>query len=57
MSRAWKNMLAFFRLLDDVPGYCEMPIQVPRDEEDYSRVVKWIGGEEVDGHGEGPGLV
>ncbi len=44
MPRAYKSMLAYFQLLNDIPGYYETEIQVPKDENDMSRVVTWQSG-------------
>lgn len=44
MPRAHKSMLAFFQLVNDIPGYFEAELDIPRDEDDTSRVVKWETG-------------
>ena len=41
MPRAYKSMLAYLKLVNDVPGYQEMEIAVPKDEDDSSKVVQW----------------
>lgn len=46
MPIAYKSMLAFFLLVNDVPGYFEMNMEIEVDEEDPSRVVTWIAGDE-----------
>lgn len=37
-------MLAFFQLVNDIPGYLEAELDLPKDENDMSRVVKWESG-------------
>lgn len=44
MPRAHKSMLAFFQVVNDSPGYFEAELDIPEDEEDMSRVVKWENG-------------
>ncbi|CAD6585557.1 MAG: hypothetical protein ASARMPRED_002192 [Alectoria sarmentosa] len=44
MPRAHKIMLAFFQLVNDIPGYFEAELDIPRDGDDTSRVVKWETG-------------
>lgn len=44
MPRAYKSMLAFFQLVNDIPGYYETELVVPKDEDDTSRVVTWNDG-------------
>lgn len=44
MPRAHKSMLAFFKLVNDIPGYFEADVDIPKDEDDMSRVVKWETG-------------
>lgn len=41
MPRAYKSMLSFFQDAHDIPGYFEMDLVVPKDEDDMSRVVTW----------------
>ena len=36
MPRAYKSMLAFFQLVNDVPGYEELEAIIPKDEDDPS---------------------
>ncbi len=43
MPRAYKSMLAYFQLVNDVPGYFEAETIIP-EEDDFSRVVRWEGG-------------
>lgn len=43
MPRSYKSMLAFFQLVNDIPGYMEAELDIPEDE-DESRVVKWETG-------------
>ena len=44
MPRAYKDMLAFFQMVQDLPGYYEAEVVVPKDENDMSRVVNWKEG-------------
>lgn len=44
MPRAYKSMLAYFQLVNDCPGYFEAELDIPKDEDDTSRVVKWETG-------------
>ena len=44
MPRSYKSMLAFFQLVDDIPGYLEAELDIPEDENDMSRVVTWETG-------------
>ena len=44
MPRAYKSMLAFFQLVHDIPGYIEADLDIKKDEEDMSRVVRWETG-------------
>ena len=37
-------MLAFFQTVNEIPGYYESEIFIPKDEDDTSRVVKWDSG-------------
>lgn len=37
-------MLAFFQLVNDIPGYFEREVDIPTDENDMSRVVNWETG-------------
>lgn len=47
MPRAYKSILAFFQMVNDIPGYYEAEMWVPKDENDLSRVVRWDDGTEV----------
>ena len=47
MPRAYKSMLEFFQMVDEIPGYYETEVFVERDEEDELRVVRWDDGTEV----------
>ena len=38
------SMLAYFQLVNDIPGYFEADVDIPKDEEDMSRVVRWETG-------------
>lgn len=51
MPRAYRSMLSFFQLVNDVPGYEELGIEVSREEEDSSRIVQWVGNEGIPAHG------
>ena len=44
MPRSYESMLAFFQLVHDIPGYFEAELDIPKDEDDMSRVVKWETG-------------
>ena len=44
MPRSYKSMLGFFQLVNDIPGYFEAELDIPKDEDDMSRVVKWETG-------------
>ena len=44
MPRAYKSMLTFFQLVNDIPGYFETELTIPKDEHDMSRVVTWETG-------------
>ena len=37
-------MLAFFQLVHDIPGHFEAELDIPKDEDDMSRVVTWETG-------------
>ena len=37
-------MLAYFQLVNDIPGYFEAELDIAKDEDDLSRVVKWETG-------------
>lgn len=43
MPRAYKSMLAYFQLVNDVPGYFEAETFVPEGDDD-SRYVSWKEG-------------
>ena len=44
MPKAHKSMLAFFQLVNDIPEYYETELDIPKDEDDMSRVVTWETG-------------
>lgn len=44
MPRSYKSMLAFFQLVNDIPGYLETEVDLPKDEDNMSRVVRWETG-------------
>jgi len=44
MPRVYKHMLDFFQMVNDIPGYYEAEVVIPKDENDMSRVVKWDTG-------------
>ena len=44
MPRAYKSMLTFFQLFNDIHGYFEAELDIPKDEDDLSRVVTWETG-------------
>lgn len=44
MPKSHKSMLAFFQLVNDIPGYYEAELDLPIDESDTSRVVRWESG-------------
>lgn len=44
MPRAHKSMLAFFQVVNDLPGYFEAELNIAEDEDDMSRVVRWEDG-------------
>lgn len=37
-------MLAFFQVVNDLPGYFEAELNIAEDEDDMSRVVRWEDG-------------
>lgn len=39
MPRSHQSMLAFFQLVNEIPGYYEAELDIPKDEDDMSRVV------------------
>ncbi|KAL9129616.1 MAG: hypothetical protein Q9217_001972 [Psora testacea] len=53
MPRAYKSMLEFFRLVNDVPGYEEGEMDVEVDGNEAERMVKWVEG---DGERTGAGI-
>lgn len=42
MPRAYKSMLAFFQMVNDIPGYFEVEVEPQGD--DSSRYVSWEEG-------------
>ena len=44
MPKSYPSMLAFFQLVNDIPGYFEADLDIPKDEDDMSRVVQWETG-------------
>lgn len=44
MPTSHKSMLAFFQLVNDMPGYFEAELDIPKDEDDMSKVVRWETG-------------
>ncbi|CAF9933211.1 hypothetical protein IMSHALPRED_009092 [Imshaugia aleurites] len=44
MPRSYQSMLEFFQLVNDFPGYMEAELDIPKDEDDMSRVVRWETG-------------
>ena len=45
MPRAYKSMLCFFRLVNDIPGYQEAEMNIEAGEDGAERMVKWVEGD------------
>ena len=44
MPKSYESMLGYFQLVNDMPGYFEAEIDIPQNEDDMSRIVKWETG-------------